>query len=123
MTSQLLTTGIPILTLTFKEIQMKKNEFVKTVGVTGALLAAMPVTAGTLTYPVVEDNMELEMTSKDSSSGGILVPLLLLGVAIAIISTRDDDPVYGPSDKRLKRNIKLAGTAENGPPIYRYQYL
>ena len=82
---------------------------------------ASSASAGTLTEPVVEEIME----PAGSSSGGIIVPLLLLGVVAALIASKDDGgakPV-SVSDRRLKRNIERIGTAENGLPVYRYQYL
>lgn len=95
-------------------------------------LATAPVNAGSLSEPATEVPVEeaiADGSSASSSGGKVWIPLLIVGaiVAIAIIANNDDDaPAAGggaPSDVRLKRNITRVGTAKNGLPIYRYQYL
>ncbi|GLQ33905.1 hypothetical protein GCM10007939_01880 [Amylibacter marinus] len=55
-------------------------------------IVALSVTAtqaGTLTDPAVEEI--IEPAAEGSSANGILIPLLILGVAIALVASSDDD--------------------------------
>ncbi len=91
---------------------------------TALSMAAFSANAGTLIDPVVEEVAEPEMAEKGSSSGGILLPLLLIAVAVAVISRDDSSSVSDEaSDARVKRNIVHIGYAENGLPLYTFNYI
>ena len=84
-----------------------------------SLLASQTV-AGTLEEPTVVAVQEVE---EESSSAGWVLPLIALGAIALIVSQDDDDDLPQLSDIRLKRNIERIGAAENGLPLYRWQYL
>ena len=50
---------------------------------------------------------------------GVLAALLIA----AAVAEDDEEPVFGPSDMRLKEDITRIGTAANGLPLYSYRYL
>lgn len=88
-----------------------------------ATLSATSVFAGGVDEPVVE---AVEMVEEDNGSSGWLIPLLALAAIAVVVSTQEEDEdeeLIQVSDSRLKRNIEEIGVAENGLPIYRWQYL
>ena len=89
--------------------------------------------AGSFEEPAVE---AVEVVEDDNSSAGWLIPLIAIAAVVLIASGGSDDkkedtedlvvddgPPAMKSDIRLKRNIQCVGTAENGLPLYRWQYL
>ena len=80
--------------------------------------------AGSFEEPAVE---AVEVVEDDNSSAGWLIPLIAIAAVVVIASGDDDgkkrDEFQEISDVRLKRNVERVGTAENGLPLYRWQYL
>ncbi|MEL7345016.1 MAG: tail fiber domain-containing protein [Pseudomonadota bacterium] len=79
--------------------------------------------AGGMAEPMMEPEVIVEEAA--ASSGGFVVPLILLAlVALAIASDNDDadEPVL-VSDLRLKTDVTRVGIAENGLALYQYRYL
>ncbi len=73
--------------------------------------------------PEMEPMVEVTEEQTDTSSGGLLVPLLVLVAIGLLISQNDDEEEPQLSDVRVKRDIVRAGTAENGLPLYNFKYL
>lgn len=93
---------------------------------TTASLALSPLTAfaGGVTEPAVAP-AAVEQTTTASSAGGYVVPLILLLVLAAAIASNNTPapaPVVGPSDRRLKTDIRKVGTTRLGLPLYQFRY-
>ena len=91
-----------------------------------ALLLSSALTLGVLAPahaggPVVVVE-EPEVVAEAPQSGGLVVPLLLLAVVIAVASSGDDNVREGPSDVRLKHDIRRVGTNRLGLGVYQYRY-
>lgn len=85
-----------------------------TLGVMSPALAGGPV--------IIEDEVEV-VEAKPASSGGALIPLLLLAViAVAVASGGDDEVGPSPSDIRLKHDVVRVGTNHLGLGVYHYRY-
>lgn len=89
-------------------------------------LVAGTASAGGLEEPVVQ---AVEGVEEDRSSAGWIIPLVAIGLVALAISGDDDndddddeEEVSELSDIRLKHNIERVGTADNGLPLYRWQY-
>lgn len=92
-----------------------------------ALLLSTALTLGALNPalaggPVVVAEEPEVVEAAPASSSGMLIPLLLLGVVIAVAVGQDDDPVLGPSDIRLKEDVVRLGTNRLGLGTYRWRY-
>ncbi|MEO0344433.1 MAG: tail fiber domain-containing protein [Pseudomonadota bacterium] len=89
-----------------------------------AALSVVPVDAGNLDEPVVED---VAVADPAPSSAQWIIPLVAIGLVVLAVSGSDDDDEEDDigiiSDIRLKRNIERVGTAHNGLALYRWQYL
>lgn len=84
-----------------------------TLGALGPVLAGGPVAVQEEVTPVVE--------AKPASSGGLLIPLLLIA-AIAVAVSGDNGPSNPASDIRLKEDIQRVGTNRLGLGVYQYRY-
>ena len=96
---------------------MRKFFWMSTALTLGAL---SPVLAGG-PIAVVEEETPL-VAAKPASSAGMLIPLLLIGVVIAVAVSGGDDTPSAPSDIRLKEDIQRIGTNRLGLGVYRYRY-
>ena len=92
--------------------------------IAASTVAATSAFAGSFEEPAVE---AVEVVEDDNSSAGWLIPLIAIAAVVVIASGGDDekkrDEFQDISDIRLKRNVERVGTAENGLPLYRWQYL
>lgn len=86
--------------------------------ITAVSLAAAPVFAGGMAEPILEPEVIFEDSA--GTSGGILIPLLLLLLVAVAVSGSDEAQ---PSDFRLKTDIALVGTTPSGLPLYRFRYI
>ena len=93
-----------------------------------ALLLSTALTLGALNPalaggPVVIAEEPEVVEAKRASSSGALIPLLLLGVILAVVVAEDDkDPVPTPSDVRLKTDVQRVGMNRLGLGVYRWRY-
>lgn len=94
---------------------MRKLFLMSTALTLGAL---NPALAGGPTV-VIEDPAPV-VEAEAASSGGMLIPLLLLGVVVAV--AMGDDAPPAPSDIRLKEDIRRVGTNHLGLGVYQYRY-
>ena len=94
---------------------------------TTASLALSPLTvfAGGVIEPAVAP-AAVAKTTTASSAGGYVVPLILLLVLAAAVASNSGStaaaPVVGPSDRRLKTDIRKVGTTRLGLPLYQFRY-
>ena len=94
--------------------------------IAASTVAATSAFAGSFEEPAVE---AVEVVEDETSSAGWLIPLIAIAAVVVIASGDDDEKKrerveeIAVSDMRLKRNIERVGTAENGLPLYRWQYL
>lgn len=95
---------------------MRKVFLMSTALTLGAL---NPAFAGGPVAVVEEDTPVVE--AEPASSGGMLIPLLLIGAVIAIAASGDDSPPL-VSDIRLKEDIRRVGTNHLGLGVYQYRY-
>jgi hypothetical protein len=92
-----------------------------------ALLLSTALTLGALNPAfaggpvIIEEDIE-EVEAKPASSGGVLIPLLLLAVVIAVATSGDDEPAQAVSDIRLKQDVVRVGTNHLGLGVYQYRY-
>jgi hypothetical protein len=93
-----------------------------------ALLLSTALTLGALNPAlaggpiVIVDEPEVVEAAPASSSGAV-IPLVLLGVVLAIVVSRDDDePEAAISDIRLKTDVQRVGTNRLGLGVYRWRY-
>ena len=80
--------------------------------------------AGGVSEPAVAP-AAVTQTTTASSAGGYVVPLILLLVLAATIASNSAStpaPVVGPSDIRLKTDIRHVGTTHLGLPLYQFRY-
>jgi hypothetical protein len=85
-----------------------------TLGVLNPALAGGPI--------VIAEEPEVVEAAPASSSGAV-IPLVLLGVVLAIVVSRDDDePEAAISDIRLKTDVQRVGTNRLGLGVYRWRY-
>ncbi|SLN11661.1 tail fiber domain-containing protein [Pseudooctadecabacter jejudonensis] len=86
------------------------------------------VQAGGLVEPVMETPPSVviaETTPSGSLSGEILIPLILVALIAAAMSSSSGgaEEVFRISDARLKTDIHPVGHAANGLPLYHYRYI
>lgn len=89
------------------------------VAVTSALFATAAF-AGGMAEPIAIMDPEVIEQAASSSSAGLIIPLILLALIALALST--PEPVYLPSDTRLKTDIERVGIASNGLPLYHFRY-
>lgn len=85
-----------------------------------ALILTTALTLGTLSPGFaggpVEVVVEPEVVEAEpTTSNGLLIPLLLLGVIIATVVLDEDEPAAAISDIRLKEDVVRVGTNHLGP--------
>lgn len=76
--------------------------------------------AGGMAEPVMEPEVIVEDST--GTSGGLLIPILLLVLVAAAVSSGDSSPATAPSDIRLKTDIARTGTTAGGLPLYQFRY-
>lgn len=80
--------------------------------------------AGGLAATVIEPVVIVEPPPEPRSSLGIALPLVILGLLVAVAISRDDDEeeTFAVSDARLKTDVVRTGTSPSGLPVYHYSY-
>ena len=91
---------------------------------------AQSALAGGMDQPMMEAEpmMEPEVVVEESTgtSGGFIVPLMLLAVIAAVASSggdSDTSAIEEPSDMRLKEDIVRVGATADGLPLYHFRYI
>lgn len=83
-----------------------------------ASLATQSAFAGAPADPVIGAPASVEETA--ASSGGIVIPLLLL--TIIAVTVADTGTTAVTSDERIKTDIKPVGVTAHGLPLYQFRY-
>ena len=84
-----------------------------------ATLATTSASAGSMSDPVLEQDVIVEETAA-SSSGAAFVGLLALVLAIPVLDGGNN--LIAVSDARLKTDIKPVGATASGLPLYTFRY-
>jgi len=85
-----------------------------------ATLTAASASAGSMSDPVLEQDVIVEETAA-SSSGAAFVGLLALVLAIPVLDGSGLNPVV-VSDARVKTDITPVGATASGLPLYTFRY-
>lgn len=91
------------------------------------LLMSTALTLGAMTPlqaggPIIVEAEPEVVEARPASSGGILIPLLLLAAIIAVATSGGDEQLPQGSDRRFKHDIRRVGTNQLGLGVYRYRY-
>lgn len=92
-----------------------------------AALCASNATAGGMAEPVEMAPVEIieDAAGSAASSGGLIVPLILIALIAAAVGSGDDEIVRSAeiSDMRVKEGINPVGTSPSGLNLYEFSYI